>query len=95
MTGEVADSLNLPLTILAPSHYTEELNSLFGNLTSEGEVIQLGENVIGGVLEYVTDRDHLLLSTMASTERFAKGEEKLPETLLSKFPGSISFFHHP
>lgn len=95
MTGEAADPLNLPLTTPATSHYTEELNSLFGDPTSEAEVMQLGENEIEGVLAHVTDRDHLLRPTMASRERFAREKDKLPEGLLSKFPGSISFFHHP
>lgn len=91
----LAKAVNLPLTVLATSHYMEYLEDKFRDPKTEVEVVQLGEKMLEEVLSQVDERDHVILTTMGSQDRFLRGEEKFPEQFAHRFSGSLSLLRYP
>lgn len=91
----LAEAADLPLLVLATSHYMDDLQARCGGSQSEIEIVQLGEDTIADIVEHINEHDHVIITTMGSHDRFVVGEEKIPEELFKRFSGSVSVLHYP
>jgi Kef-type K+ transport system membrane component KefB len=91
----LAETTDLPLVILATSHYHQELEDGFQDEEQEIEVIRLGEDPVNEILEHLEEHDHLILTTMSSQKRIDGEADSLPNQLREQFQGSMSLLHYP
>jgi hypothetical protein len=101
MSRSMAELLDLPLHILATSHYIEDLQQEFGDSESEIEVAQIGsvggsaEAMVEDIVERLDESDHVIITSMGSHDRFNTGEEKIPQAFVEQFSGSFTILHTP
>ena len=91
----LADTTDLPLVILATSHYHAELKDRFQDAENDIEVIRLGDDPLEEVLDQLEEHDHLILTTMSSQKRITMDPQSLPFRLREQFTGSMSLLHFP
>lgn len=93
----LAQAVDLPLLVLATSHYVDELKAeLEGDEAEiEVEIIHVGDDTVEDILSRLDEHDQVVLTTMSSRDRFATGEDRVPELLAEHFSGSLSILHYP
>lgn len=70
----LAKAVDLPLLVLATSHYVDDLQQRFDDPEFEAEVVQIGGEIVEEILEQTNERDQVIVTAMGSRDRLVADE---------------------
>jgi hypothetical protein len=91
----MAEAIDVPILVLATSHYIDHLEENLEGSEIEWQVKRLGQDIVAGVEAEVAEKDLVILTTMGSQARFQQDEGRVPEALIDTIENSIAVLHHP
>jgi hypothetical protein len=98
LAKEISDAFEIPLVILATSHYLEKLARRITGWNGENRYHLAAldrEDPVGDILQRLTEDDLLILTIMGSRQRFSDSGDRIPRLLLDKATCSVLVLHRP
>lgn len=92
----IADTLNVPLTVLAWRDYSIRVQDELKGFDIEHpfEIMQIEDDVVPAVLNKIKPNDLIIITAMGSSARFRSSLGDIPEEIVTKTKESVVVFHY-